>query len=155
MENTRFKVNLYTSCSIKGPARRRGCCMWLLEYLTADNIPITRQGMIKDEDTTENRITLEAINAALDRLNKPCEILINTPCEHVLNAAGHCWPPIWKKSGWKNAKGKDVKNADLWERYLDLTKDHVVSFENSEHSFIQVMTSEVEKTAKILGAEAS
>ena len=155
MENTRFKVNLYTACSIKGPARRKGCCMWLLEYLTSANIPVTRQGIIKDEDTTENRITLEAINEALNRLKKPCEILINTQCENVLNSAGHCWPPIWKKSGWKNAKGKEVKNADLWEKYLELTQDHVVSFENTEHSFMQVMRSEVDKTAKQLITEAS
>ena len=153
MENNRFKVNIYTYCSIKGPGKRKGCCMWLVEYLTSKNIPVTRQGMIKEDDTTENRLTLEAIIEALKMLSRNCEIRINTPCEHVLNTAGNNWHVQWQMNDWKNAKGKDVKNADLWENYMLFTRNHVVSFETGDHSYSKVMKSEVEKTAKILVAE--
>lgn len=149
----RFKVNLYTSCSIKGPARQRGCCMWLLEYIRCNGDPVTIQSIIKDTDTTENRITLQAITEALDRIKKPCEIIINTQCAHISHSAGNNWPVIWQRAGWKNAKGKDVKNADMWEKYIELTQDHIVSFEDSDHSYENIMRSEVEKSAKLLREE--
>lgn len=148
----RSKVNIYTECSVKAPQKHIGCCYYIIEYLLKDGTPITRDGMIKEEDTTEQQLTLEALTEAINRLTRPCEILINTHSEYVFNNAGSYRYVIWQKAGWKNAKGQEVKNTELWQKYAEAAgaHDHVITYTKEEHSYQNVMRSKVEKTAKRL-----
>lgn len=50
----KFDVNIYVETTWKGPARRKGVAMWLVEYKRAGE-SITRQGMIHLDDGTETR----------------------------------------------------------------------------------------------------
>lgn len=56
----KFDVNIYVETTWKGPARRKGVAMWLVEYKRAGE-SITRQGMIHLDDGTENQASLMAI----------------------------------------------------------------------------------------------
>lgn len=153
----RFKVNIYTECSIKPPQKHEGCCYYVMEYFLSDGTLYTRDGMVKDNDSTEHILTLRALTEALNRIQRPCEIRINTPSEYVFYNAGQYRYIKWEKDGWKNSKGFEVKNADLWRKYAEAAGkyDHVISYEKGEHSYREVMKREVEKTAKKLRAEGN
>ena len=69
----KFDVNIYVETTWKGPARRKGVAMWLVEYKRAGE-SITRQGMIHLDDGTENQAALMAITAAAKILTKECSI---------------------------------------------------------------------------------
>ena len=68
--------------------------------------------------TTNNRMELLGVIAALEVLKRPCEIDVISDSQYVVNAFNQHWVEGWLKRGWKNAKKEPVKNADLWKRLL-------------------------------------
>ncbi len=71
-----------------------------------------------EHDTTNNRMELMAAISALEALKKPCVVHLYVDSKYVLDGITK-WLPNWKKSNWKTAAKKSVKNDDLWRR-LDL-----------------------------------
>lgn len=134
-----FKVNIYIETTWKGPARRPGAAMWLVEYETKTGIPVTREGLVWLEDGTENQGALTALAEALEILTKSCSARIFTRCEHILCSTGNFWHIQWEKNAWHNARGKEVKNADLWQRVTEAMKHHACTFCKEDHSYRQVM----------------
>lgn len=68
-----------------------------------------------DPATTNNRMELMAAIQALETLNKPCSVQMNTDSKYVLQGITE-WMSNWKKRGWKTASRSPVKNEDLWRR---------------------------------------
>lgn len=134
-----FEVNIYIETYYKGPAVMDNAGEWLVEYITSKGIPVTRSGIIHKDKTTENALVLELLAAALETLTKMCSVRVNTGCEHVLHTTQNHWIVQWKKNDWRNAKGKEIKNKELWQKVSDLMQLHVVSFCNKEHSYRQCM----------------
>lgn len=66
------------------------------------------------DDTTNNRMELQAAVEALNALKRPCRIILYTDSSYVRNGITQ-WLPNWKAKGWKTAAKKPVKNADLWQ----------------------------------------
>ena len=118
--------------------------MWLVEYKRAGE-SITRQGMIHLDDGTENQASLMAITAAAKILTKECSIRVFTQCDHILNTVGNFWHIQWQKNDWHNAKGKPVKNAELWQQMLETLGKHSYSFHSGHHEFQNVMQIEIRK----------
>lgn len=79
-------------------------------------------------DTTNNRMELRAVIAALRALKRPCVVEVVTDSKYVCDAFNQNWIEGWLKRGWKNASKKPVKNRDLWEELLPLVDQHDVSF---------------------------
>jgi len=74
--------------------------------------------------TTNNRMELLAVIVALETLKIPgSEVTIYTDSKYVADAVTKGWIYDWVK---KRFKGK--KNPDLWLRFLDIYKKHVVKF---------------------------
>lgn len=140
----RFAVRIFVETSYKGPARRDGAAVWLVEYMK-NGVPVTREGMIRTEKGTENQAVLEALTQAVGILNKPCSIRVFTQCRHVLTAAGNGWCRKWQQDGWINSRGKPVKNADLWRELLEETGRHNVRFETGPHEYQKLMQDKVKK----------
>jgi len=46
----------------------------------------------------------------------------------VVDAFNQNWIENWKNNSWRTAGKKDVKNPDLWQKLLELTEKHVVTF---------------------------
>lgn len=65
--------------------------------------------------TTNNRMELMAVIAALEELKEPCHVTIHTDSKYVLDGATK-WLDGWKARGWKTADKKAVMNPDLWQR---------------------------------------
>ena len=46
----------------------------------------------------------------------------------MVNAFNQNWIKNWVKNNWKTSDKKDVKNKELWQELLSLTKTHKVTF---------------------------
>lgn len=78
--------------------------------------------------TTNNRMEIIACIAALGALEVPCSVTLFTDSQYVVNSINKNWAHKWRQNGWRKSDGKYAENFDLWERLLNLTKVHDVSF---------------------------
>ena len=81
-----------------------------------------------DPDTTNNRMELTAAIHGLEALTRPCRVRLVTDSKYVKDGITS-WLADWKRRGWKTAKKKPVKNADLWERLDAAAGKHRVDWE--------------------------
>lgn len=79
-------------------------------------------------ETTNNRMELTAVISALEALTEPCEVTLTTDSKYVCDGISKGWARSWRAKGWKKADGKPALNPELWERLLDLTEKHRVTF---------------------------
>jgi ribonuclease HI len=74
--------------------------------------------------TTNNRMELMAVIAALKALNKEgLNITIFSDSSYVVNAVEKGW-----LQGWLRINFKGKKNPDLWKEYAELARKHNVRF---------------------------
>ena len=78
--------------------------------------------------TTNNRMELMGAIQGLEALTRPCAVTLVSDSEYLVNSVRKRWATRWRAQGWKRA-GKDVPNADLWQRFLKLTDTHRVTVE--------------------------
>lgn len=78
--------------------------------------------------TTNNRMELTAVIAALEALKEPCEVTLSSDSKYVVDGITKGWAKSWKARGWKKADKKPALNVDLWERLLELIAVHKVEF---------------------------
>lgn len=75
--------------------------------------------------TTNNRMELTAVIEALSVLTRPCRVRIHTDSQYVQQGITS-WIKRWKRSGWRTADNKPVKNIELWQRLDELSAQHDV-----------------------------
>ena len=80
------------------------------------------------KDTTNNIMELTAVIEALKLLKFPCKVNLYSDSAYVVNAFVQKWIAGWQKNNWKTSDKKDVKNKELWQELLELTKMHDVNF---------------------------
>jgi len=80
-----------------------------------------------EEETTNNRMELQAVISALEKLNKPCVVHVTTDSRYVMDGIQQ-WLTNWKRNGWKTAAKKPVKNEDLWKKLDKLVEQHNVTW---------------------------
>lgn len=71
-----------------------------------------------EPETTNNRMELMGVIAALESLKEPCQVKVFTDSQYIAKAFTENWLANWQKNGWKTAGKKAVKNRELWERLL-------------------------------------
>ncbi|WP_448580405.1 ribonuclease HI [Thermaurantiacus sp.] len=81
-----------------------------------------------DALTTNNRMELTAALRALQALNRPARVTIETDSRYLLDGMTK-WLPAWKARGWRTADGKPVKNADLWAALVEAAAPHEVDWQ--------------------------
>lgn len=81
-----------------------------------------------EAQTTNNRMELTAVIAALSALKSPCQVTLTTDSRYVVDAVSKGWVYGWQKKGWMRAPGEPAKNVDLWKQLLPLLKTHRVEF---------------------------
>jgi ribonuclease HI len=74
------------------------------------------------EDTTNNRMELQAVIEALKVIKRSCQIEIYTDSQYVQKGISE-WIHGWKKKNWKN-----VKNIELWQELDLLASTHKISW---------------------------
>jgi ribonuclease HI len=108
------EIFLYTDGSSLGNPGAGGYC-GILKYKDAQRIISGGE-----ENTTNNRMELKAVIESLKVLKEPCKVNLYSDSKYVVDAIGG-WIFGWIK---KNFKG--VKNPDLWQEFLEVSKIHKV-----------------------------
>ena len=78
-----------------------------------------------ERETTNNRMELMAAIEGLSALKEPCRVELISDSKYLTDAFLLGWVYEWEKKSWRGGK---VKNPDLWQRLLALTRIHEVSF---------------------------
>ena len=81
-----------------------------------------------ERGTTNNRMELTAAVRALEALSEPCDVTLVTDSRYLERAFSDGWLDNWQRNGWRTADRRPVKNRDLWEKLLELTAVHGVSW---------------------------
>ena len=112
------KINIYTDGAARGNPGPGGYGV-LLEY----------KGHIKELSngfrlTTNNRMELLAVIIGLESIKQHNhKIMIFSDSKYVVEAVNQGWVFEWEKK-----KYKKKKNPDLWKRFLQIYRQHNVSF---------------------------
>lgn len=102
------KIEIYTDGACRGNPGPGGWGV-LLIY---EGIKKTLYGGA--QDTTNNRMEMQAVIEALKALKSDCEVSLYTDSKYVMDGINK-WLPGWKKRDWQTSNKKPVKNRDLWE----------------------------------------
>ena len=81
-----------------------------------------------ERETTNNRMELSAVIAALLALKEPCDITLTSDSKYVVDAVTKGWVESWRRNGWRKADKSPALNVDLWEQLLPLLQMHHVTF---------------------------
>ena len=81
-----------------------------------------------ERETTNNRMELSAVIAALSALKEPCDITLTSDSKYVVDAVTKGWVESWRRNGWRKADKSPALNVDLWEQLLPLLQTHHVNF---------------------------
>ncbi len=79
-------------------------------------------------DTTNNKMEVMAAIVALKELKGSCEVTLSSDSKYLVSAFNEHWIDKWIKTDFRRGKNDEVKNIELWEELLELTKKHKVKF---------------------------
>lgn len=122
------KVTIYTDGSARGNPDGPGGYGAILRYVDSRGEVHERELSQGYEKTTNNRMEMMGVIAALEALRRPCQIDLYTDSQYVVNAFEKGWIRNWQKNGWKTASKEPVKNKELWERMLKAAQGHDLTF---------------------------
>ena len=108
-----------------GSASPDGCGGWAYTVATADGQWREQSGACAS--TTNNRMELTAVVAALRSIPSNEHVCIITDSEWVLRGATE-WRVAWKARGWRNSKRAPTKHRDLWEELESLLTTRLITF---------------------------
>ena len=80
-----------------------------------------------ERDTTNNRMELRAVIAAIEALKRPCRVTIHTDSVYVMKGITE-WLEQWKRRNWRTAGRQAVKNVELWQRLEHVLAPHEVKW---------------------------
>ncbi|MCW9698569.1 MULTISPECIES: ribonuclease HI [unclassified Avibacterium] len=115
-------IDVFTDGSCLGNPGRGGIGI-LLRYKQHEKQ--ISQGYFK---TTNNRMELRAVIAALASLKEPCQVTLHSDSQYMKNGMTK-WIFNWKKNNWKSSTGKPVKNQDLWLLLDNETQRHQIHWQ--------------------------
>lgn len=79
-------------------------------------------------NTTNNRMELTAVIAALRSVSSPSQITVYTDSQYIVKSINNHWLETWTNNNWVKEDGDTVKNSDLWKDLIELMNKHDVSF---------------------------
>lgn len=80
------------------------------------------------KNTTNNRMEIRGVIAGLEALGEPCEVVVTSDSQYVVNAMTQGWARKWQQNNWMRNKKDAALNPDLWQRMLDICAKHRVTF---------------------------
>ncbi|MBR0093432.1 MAG: ribonuclease HI [Lachnospiraceae bacterium] len=123
-----MKVTIYTDGAARGNPEGPGGYGAVALYTDGRGVTHTREYSAGYDRTTNNRMELMAAIAALEALNRPCEVALFADSKYVVDAFNEGWILNWQRNGWKTAGKDPVKNRALWERLLAACAPHRISW---------------------------
>ena len=77
-----------------------------------------------EKETTNNRMELSGVIAALSALKEPCIVELYSDSKYVIDALSKGWAESWRKKGWIKSDKKPALNPDLCEKLLKEAAKH-------------------------------
>ena len=108
------KVHLFSDGSSLGNPGFGGYCA-ILKY--KDNERVVSGGQLL---ATNNQMELKAVIEGLKSLKEPCEVDVTSDSSYVVKGINE-WLENWIKRSFKK-----VKNPDLWQEYIEVSKIHKI-----------------------------
>lgn len=127
-----WKVNIYIETSSAYQAEKERRFGFILECRKKDGDLETRDKFFKDS-VTYHQATLHAVLAALKKIKTTCEICIHTENGYAASRLNKL--PELMTAGFKDTKGKDIKNIDLWMQVCSEAKEHIITARTEKHSY--------------------
>ena len=81
-----------------------------------------------EAETTNNRMELLAVINGLEALKEACAVTLYSDSKYVIDALQLGWAKKWRTNGWMRNKKEAAKNPELWERLLNLTEKHEMTY---------------------------
>ena len=100
----------------------------VLKYNGADGKLHRKELKEAFKDTTNNKMEVMAAIVALKELKEPCEVTLTSDSKYLVSAFNEKWIDKWLQSDFRRGKADEVKNIELWEELIALTRKHKVSF---------------------------
>lgn len=120
------EVIIYTDGSCKGNPGRGGWAARLIHVASGKTVDIS--GGV--QQTTNNRMELQAAIEGLKKLKRPTRIKLVSDSGYLIGGFKAGWLDNWVKSGWLSSRGQPVKNKDLWEALLAVSQQHTIEWEH-------------------------
>lgn len=79
------------------------------------------------ETTTNNRMEMSAVVAALSALKFSCRVNLFSDSRYVIDGITK-WVTGWQQNGWRTADKKPVQNSDLWQEIVRLSQNHTIEW---------------------------
>ena len=115
-------INVYTDGSCLGNPGPGGYA-----FVFVHNNKEIAGGSGSSYSTTNNQMELTAVIKALEllkQLNDPnISYSVYTDSSYVVNAFKEHWIQKWERNGWRTSTGTKVKNKELWESLVSLTRE--------------------------------
>jgi ribonuclease HI len=108
------KVHLYSDGSSLGNPGFGGYCA-ILKFGEAEKVVSGGQVL-----ATNNQMELKAVIEGLRAIKEPCSITVTSDSSYVVKGINE-----WL-SGWIRKNFKKVKNPELWQEYIEVSKPHRV-----------------------------
>lgn len=118
------EVTIYTDGTARGNPDGQGGYGAVLLYTDPSGKQYRKELSEGFAKTTNNRMELMAVIAALETLKRPCDVTLYSDSKYVTDAFNQHWIDGWRKRGWTKADRKPVLNRDLWERLLAAAAPH-------------------------------
>ena len=108
------KISLFCDGSSLGNPGAGGYCA-ILRFGTVEKIV---SGGVAN--STNNQMELLAVIEGLAALKEPCDVTLISDSSYVIKGINE-----WLE-GWRRKNFAKVKNPELWQRYLEVSKSHKV-----------------------------
>ena len=76
-------------------------------------------------NTTNNKMELKGAIEGIKLLKEACEVELISDSKYVVQGINE-WLKNWIKNNWRTASKKPVKNVELWQEYVTISKSHRV-----------------------------
>ncbi len=131
-----MEVKIYTEVAFGGPGRQSFYAA-IIEFVTASGKKVTRTVSGKAQEAYHHLILIALVEAMM-LLTKPCFITAFVKSDYIENMIGRGLPGIWKQKNWTNSKGDPVASAKYWDRLLEMSYQHTLTFiKAAEHEYTQ------------------
>ena len=113
----KYDINIYTDGSSRGNPGKGGYGL-IMEKVGTDYVKEFSEGF---RHTTNNRMELLGVIIGLEKLNRPCRVLVTSDSKYVIDSVEKGWVFNWEKN-----KFIGKKNPDLWKRFLEAYRKHKI-----------------------------
>ena len=128
------RVNIYIGINPANTRKSKKRYGFVLECIRK-NEPQTVE-RFGDCEETYNGATLKALNLALERMIKTCEIHIHTENTYILSMIEKNLD-LWVGTGFTTSKGEPLKSQEEWRKLWQHSVKHLLVSEPGKHTYLE------------------